>query len=571
MKFILNENKKFLLEERFILQEASMGDVAKQWTDRLESTFPKTEKVLQLYIKYSGTDSTSKEGIQKRKELKTAIEKATEELENTLSLPYSDLATGKATAAIKKELVDYGSELIKVEETIGKTDSNKDILQLLDNRISELQTIRNLENPFAGGDKNFKALMQIFKWVNDNIIPLFATDAADKDEAKFKEFQELCTECLNLIKDLRVDLPDDFSEFSNDSLKSYYNLIQATLDASNLNVTDMTTKLHNITTLDSYLNAVQTLKDALTKLTQSVILNPDTTQDWKTKYANAQNKEAVIEEFIYTTWKNDYEAVLKIKKTLLQECDAYGFTDSEKGNPFISYISNIYLKYKIEPELYNIVHNMVANQRLTGADLLGKGSMGQGNLVFCKALYTAGSGAAKLYLKKQYNLLHATKLPEEFETAAEMAFNALYKLSTVVKGEQTKNSINLELRPMTEVEQLETQWVGQVSDTAADDEKPKKTTATNAELLNQMADTNAAVKVLAALAIKFSSNDQIVAAVQSCKEAKELMNGATTWEKVQKLVAQEERLYKIANITATQALNLIKSILDSDKFSLTKE
>lgn len=571
MKFILNENKKFLLEERFILQEASMGDVAKQWTDRLESTFPKTEKVLQLYIKHSGTDSASKEGIQKRKELKTAIEKATEELENSLSLPYSDLATGKATATIKKELVDYGSELIKVEETIGKTDSNKDILQLLDNRISELQTIRNLENPFAGGDKNFKALMQIFKWVNDNIIPLFATDTADKDEAKFKEFQELCTECLNLIKDLRVDLPDDFSEFSNDSLKSYYTLIQAALDASNLNVTDMTTKLHNITTLDSYLNAVQTLKDALTKLTQSVILNPDTTQDWKTKYANAQNKEAVIEEFIYTTWKNDYDAVLKIKKTLLQECDAFGFTDSEKGNPFISYISNIYLKYKIEPELYNIVHNMVATQRLTGADLLGKGSMGQGNLVFCKALYTAGAGAAKLYLRKQYNLLHATKLPEEFETAAEMAFNALYKLSAVVKGEQTKNSINLELRPMTEVEQLETQWVGQVSDTATDDEKPKKTTATNAELLNQMADTNAAVKVLAALAIKFSSNDQIVAAVQSCKEAKELMNGATTWEKVQKLVAQEERLYKIANITATQALNLIKSILDSDKFSLTKE
>lgn len=571
MKFILAENKKFVLEERFILQEASIAEVAKKWTAQLEATLDKTEQTLKQYIKYAGPAEADATNMEELKKIKLSIEKTAEDLENTLELPLASLVSGEANTEVKEELGNYIEVLTAAGKAIVKTDDNKDELTLLDKRLEELFTLRSATSPFSGGSRSIENLRKIIKWVNEKIMPLFNIESMSATETSVTEFKELCKECLDLLTDLRVDLPDDFSEFASEDIKTYCKLMPAAVEATQLPVKDINEKKSLLPKLTTYIGYVKTLKDALSKIAKATILDDGATQDWKTKYANAQNKEAVIEEFIYTTWKNDYEAVLKIKKTLLQECDAYGFTDSEKGNPFISYISNIYLKYKIEPELYNIVHNMVATNRLTGADLLGKGSMGQGNLLFCKALYTAGAGAAKLYLKKQYNLLHATKLPEEFETAAEMAFNALYKLSTVVKGEQTKNSINLELRPMAEVEQLEAQWVGQVSDTATDDEKPEKTTATNAELLNQITDTNAAVKVLAALAIKFSSNDQIVAAVQSCKEVKELMLGTTTWDKVQKLVAQEERLYKIAKITATQALNLIKSILDSDKFSLTKE
>ena len=90
-------------------------------------------------------------------------------------------------------------------------------------------------------------------------------------------------------------------------------------------------------------------------------------------------------------------------------------------------------------------------------------------------------------------------------------------------------------------------------------------------MIKQIDSTENAVKVLATLAIKFSSNDKIVQAVQSCKEAKQLMDTATTLEKIQKLVASVERLYQLTHINATQALNLIKSILESDKFDLTKE
>ena len=49
------------------------------------------------------------------------------------------------------------------------------------------------------------------------------------------------------------------------------------------------------------------------------------------------------------------------------------------------------------------------------------------------------------------------------------------------------------------------------------------------------------------------------------------MSKTTTLEDIQKLVASVERLYKIESINATQALSLIKSILESDQFTLTME
>jgi hypothetical protein len=263
---------------------------------------------------------------------------------------------------------------------------------------------------------------------------------------------------------------------------------------------------------------------------------------------------------------------LKIKPALLQECSAYGFlTTGNKINPFISFISKVYLKkaYGVTPEAYNVIHNLVVSNKLTGKDLLGQGAMSQGNLVFCKAFYSLDSGAMKLYVKKQYNLLQAAQKPDKFASNAEMAFNALYNLSNSVTGEAAKNSAEMQLRPMAEIEQLEDKWTGTVSDTA--DEEPKKKAVNNAALIQQINSTDNAVKVLAALAIKFSTKDDITAVVRSCKEARELMARTTTLEEIRKLVASVERLYKIETISATQALSLAKSIIESDQFNLTLE
>jgi hypothetical protein len=295
--------------------------------------------------------------------------------------------------------------------------------------------------------------------------------------------------------------------------------------------------------------------------------------DWKTKLASAVNKETVIEEFIYTTWSDLAQAqeVIKIKAALLQECEHYGFlTAGEKLNPFITFISTVYLKndYGVKPELYNVIHNLVAGNVLAGKDLASKGEMGHGNLVFCKALYKLDAGAIKLYIRKQHNLLKAAKRPDIFESNAEMAFNILYKVATVVQGKDARNATDMQLRSMAEIEQLEAKWVGEVSDTA---EEPKNKVASNAELIKQIDTTEDAINVLVAMAIKFSTSDEITKAVKGCTEAKQRMSKSYTIAETQALVAKVERLYKLTAINASQALKLVKSILESDKFNLTKE
>jgi hypothetical protein len=196
--------------------------------------------------------------------------------------------------------------------------------------------------------------------------------------------------------------------------------------------------------------------------------------------------------------------------------------------------------------------------------------MGKGNLVFCKALYKLDDGAIKMYLKKQHSILQAAKKPEIFKSNAEMAFNILYNVTQVQEGRSTKDAAEMQLRSMAQIEQLESKWTGTISNTAEAD-KSKNKVATNAELINQINNTADAAKLLMAIAIKFSSNEKITGAVSSCKEVNELMTRNITLIEVQKLVASVERLYKVDKITEKQALSLITSILESDKFEFKSE
>jgi hypothetical protein len=292
--------------------------------------------------------------------------------------------------------------------------------------------------------------------------------------------------------------------------------------------------------------------------------------DWKTKLASAGNKETVIEEFIYTTWPTQAKEVIKIKAAFLRECEQYGFLNSgEHQNPFITFISEVYLdpSYHMQPQTYNVIHNLVADNVLSGKDITGTGVMTKGNLVFCKALYRLEPGAIKMYVKKQHNILQAATKPDMFASNAELAFNILYAVSQVQSGRATKFSTEMQLRSIAQIEQLEKKWTGTVSNTAEDSTTKTKT----AELLKQIKDTTAATKLLVALAIKFSSNTKLTALVQAYTETRQLMKQSTTPIELQKLVASVENLYKITNITAAQALSLSKSVVESDQFEFTKE
>jgi hypothetical protein len=152
-----------------------------------------------------------------------------------------------------------------------------------------------------------------------------------------------------------------------------------------------------------------------------------------------------------------------ISEAVERSCKSLGFKaandQGKNGNPFINFISDVFVnaEYNLTPESYNIIHNMVASGILNSQDLVGAGKLKKANIIFCKEIYGLDPEVIKMYLKKQYALLHTTKLPDPFETAATLAFNVLYKLTTVTKLKDETEAKDLKLNSMEAIEELEAQ------------------------------------------------------------------------------------------------------------------
>ena len=585
MKFILSENKfilaetpRFHLDERFTLVEATAAELAQKWSTQLIKTFDNTEAVLKKYIEYVNISAEKTANKGRIDAWAEKFKDAAEEFEVTLRQPLTELNSDLVTA--KTQLTSCIEVLNDVIATVGETPENKADLNSLKKLIKSFDTLNNAPSWTTA---NVTVLKQTLEKVIELSKTFFDTSDLDADLAEINDFKTDCTECLKLLTTLKTKLTTDFdfTKASSDDLAVFQTTARQLLDSAQLKDTATLNKGLIMANFKAYWKQVKLLKSGYTTLVELPSLNTkietDSTspggKDWKAKLAGAVNKDTVIQEFIYTVWPEKAKEVLKIKNTLLLECEAYGFeTGGSTQNPFITFISEVYLKYNglVTPVKYNVIHNAVADRYLTSEDITGNGKMGKGNLIFCKTFYSLDPNVLKLYLKKQFNLLNATTKDSRFKTNAEMAFNALYDLPEITLGDATTNAVSLKLRPMNDVESLEAQWTGQISDIAGDTDTKKKI-ASNSELIKQIDTTENAVKVIAALAIKFSSNDKVSTAAQSCKEVRALMAKTTTLTEIQKLMASVENRYKIDSINATQAVDLIKSILDSEQFNLTME
>ena len=590
MKFILQEdkfilNEKFLLNERFVLNEDILLE-AQATAKQLVIDLTKLNTLLPELLKYlpTGVNAAFVEGSVLEGTTLDIINDIKTGCSNVLELLNKNPSFQETIKKIHEKVLDteatYSDEEIKVLQPLcyqiaSDGNSVKDRLKSLKNQKGDFgEQLTTLQERLP---KLQASIEELYKLIN-----LKDGDPEDERPVDDKPENEPITYKLNKTN-LELEIGQTFKlevtsepkkDISADKIKfeSTTPAIVKVAKSGLLKAFKAGAATIKVTIDKVELNCAVVVKAKKDKPKKEPIKTTDGI-DWKTKLASAIDKDTVIEEFIYTTWPEYAQAqeVIKIKAALLQECEHYGFlTTGEKLNPFITFISTVYLKndYGVKPELYNVIHNLVASNVLAGKDLASKGEMGHGNLVFCKALYKLDAGAIKLYIKKQHNLLKAAKRPDTFESNAEMAFNILYKVATVVQGKDARNATDMQLRSMAEIEQLEARWIGEVSDTA---EEPKNKVATNAELIKQIDTTEDAINVLIAIAIKFSTSDEITKAVKGCTEAKQRMSKSFTIAETQALVAKVERLYKLTAINASQALKLVKSILESDKFNLTKE
>jgi hypothetical protein len=148
MKFILNENnfrpnenKQFLLEERFTLQEATAADVALSWTKKFKATFDNTEAVFKKYLEHAGASKADSAKMSQFKELQANLDSVTQELSNTMDLPVEDLEADKFVTA-KADLTKYVDVLKQIQMTVTPTAETKDTFTLLTAKIKELNVLR---------------------------------------------------------------------------------------------------------------------------------------------------------------------------------------------------------------------------------------------------------------------------------------------------------------------------------------------------------------------------------------------------------------------------------------------
>lgn len=441
MKFILNEHKKFILEEKFILKEeevlteASVADIAVKWTNHFKSTLNNTKEVLNKYIEFAGISKFSQETKTKFTKVKETIKKAAKEIKISLNMPASELAT--ELLSVKAELTDYIKALqaVSIEITDKKS---KDTITLLKSKIKELNEF-NVKASWQKAD--VEDLGEILTWVETTIYPLFDTSSIDSKSSTAEIFKTTCTDCLDLIKDIETNLPEGFTDFEESAVESYIYIMKEASENTKLADASKINKGLVIANIDTYLKTVATLKQNYEKINQSSALNISRTKakekadaekaeqerlakeeeerinptvDWAKLYeecGNSKNKKEAYNAF----WngglplKNEdnpldlpIAANDKIKKGYYKgEWGAQGelvksfgknFTDTlfdsdygwnETLNPFIALLKYLF-KFDIitinDASFYHLV-NAFKNRQITEKDLRGKGILGNINLI----------------------------------------------------------------------------------------------------------------------------------------------------------------------------------------------
>jgi hypothetical protein len=144
MKFILNEHKKFILEERFILKEeeilteASVADIALKWTNTFKNTLDNTKAVLTKYNNFASISNFSREVKARFTKLESEITTASGEITISLLMPETELASN--LLAVKADLERYIKALqLVIPEITDK--KSKDTITLLKSKIDDLKKI----------------------------------------------------------------------------------------------------------------------------------------------------------------------------------------------------------------------------------------------------------------------------------------------------------------------------------------------------------------------------------------------------------------------------------------------
>lgn len=385
MKYYLNESIKYILSERFVLNEDASTIV---------SELDSLDRILYNYVrsnKESKDTSTDTENIK-------SISQELSALNNTLS-NYKKTSTNIFDKAINK----LSGQVLKSSDAAKIKGTTKEVLQKVEALLDATSIAGTKVNGTATTVKDY--LRQI--------KTLAASDDVSKETLlKIKENVAKISSIINALSQKKSDdsnTSKDLVTIAEDALMNVYNLKQfiqkiggaekfaALANADKLMLIVTTIRKQQKEGKKSLSEQRQNILD-FSNLTKKVInasgitLNTDRTGsiNWDERFAKAKDKDSFWDSYYEKAWGNNGNKIRALGDPFRNQCEKLGF--SEKTNPFISFIRKYIIEknYPIGGGIYTAIHNAVATGKLS-QELL-KGTVGNKiNILDCKDLYTKSS------------------------------------------------------------------------------------------------------------------------------------------------------------------------------------
>ena len=382
MKYYLNESIKYILSERFVLNE----DVS-----TIVSELDSLDRILYNYVrsnKESKDTSTDTENIK-------SISQELSALNNTLS-NYKKTSTNIFDKAINK----LSGQVLRSSDAAKIKGATKEVLQ----KVETLLDTTSIASTSTGVNG-----MTVKDYLR-RIKTLASSDDISKETLlRIKENVAKISNIINTLSQKKSDdsgVSKDLVTIAEDALMNVYNLKQfikkiggaekfaALANADKLMLIVTTICKQQKDGKKSLSEQRQNILD-FSNLTKKVIdasgitLNTDRTGsiNWDDRFAKAKDKKSFWDSYYEKAWGNNSNKIRALGDPFRNQCEKLGF--SEKTNPFISFIRKYIIEknYPIGGGIYTAIHNAVASGKLSQESL--KGTVGNKiNILDCKDLYT---------------------------------------------------------------------------------------------------------------------------------------------------------------------------------------
>ena len=403
MKYYLNESIKYILSERFVLNEAmkhsdliakckAICDYAKKLLDELENGTDDTNEKENALDKIFDHTTSLMQDTRKVKDVEIIKGKAKDYIETIKSLiSVVDPSTFNDSITADNKTTAFGKFFAHLNKLIEKSDVKQSEL------TSELSKIDNIVQTTIDGLANITNSAKEIKTKDDQIVALtkaykliYKVSQTSEKEYDNNETISQAVEMLNNALEKVTEAGDDASK-----IEAKNNFIDRCEELANDNaakiIDTLTVSEYNQTNLET---------------------NLDSSSDWDKEYKDTPDKNLFWEKYYSGAWGENADKIEALGESFKQECTVLGFT--EITNPFLAFIKKYYTEdiemqnkgekakgYDVDLQHYEAIHNAIAENKLLKRDITDSPKEPitvDNNIIFYRDFYAKPGNEADIYI-----------------------------------------------------------------------------------------------------------------------------------------------------------------------------